>query len=144
MTVRWDHAPPEVREKVTRRPAARGTWVCSGANGCGEVLTGTYAAAERHANAHGGARLQIPTAVSYGTMSRPQQIELELALIAGELSSHEEAMKSLYARRLALWQEGQSLEPRMTQAQLALPSDVSEAAVTKALRAVRLGKLTPV
>ena len=64
MTARWDHAPPTVREKVTRRPVSSGTWRCCGAGGCGEELTGTYAAAERHANEHGGARLECLTGVS--------------------------------------------------------------------------------
>jgi hypothetical protein len=71
-------------------------------------------------------------------MTRQEQIATELEQIATELREHEREMASLYQLRLALWTEGQNLDPKMTQAALAIPSGVSEAAVTKALRQVRL------
>jgi hypothetical protein len=36
----------------------RGSWRCCGVNGCGELIVGTWASAERHADEHGGARLE--------------------------------------------------------------------------------------
>jgi hypothetical protein len=55
MTAHWSKPPAEPRKKTTRRPAMRGTWRC---RTCDVVLVGSWAAAERHADAHGGARLE--------------------------------------------------------------------------------------
>ena len=46
-----DEKPP--RKKP--RPAMRGTWRCAT---CDETLTGTWASLERHADAHGGGRIE--------------------------------------------------------------------------------------
>ncbi len=68
-------------------------------------------------------------------MARQDDIVREL----GEIRDALAALDGLYARRLALWMEGQfEVEPRMTQAQLAAPSGVTEGAVTQALRKVRI------
>lgn len=57
MTARWAN-PPTVRKPAGRRqkPLARSVYRCQT---CGESLTGAWAAAERHADAHGGARLEL-------------------------------------------------------------------------------------
>jgi hypothetical protein len=73
-------------------------------------------------------------------VTRQEQIIGNLEMIAAELRVHEERMTELYAHRLALWQEGQGLDPKMSQAVLAAPSGVTEGAVTQALRKVRLRK----
>lgn len=62
MTVRWDRVPAEAKPARTRGKVRRGTWRCGGANGCGELLDDvTFAFAERHADSHGGARLECAT-----------------------------------------------------------------------------------
>lgn len=71
--------------------------------------------------------------MTVGTV-RHRQISIELDDIAQELVYHDEQMTKLYARRLALWQEGQSLDPKMTHAVLGAASATTEGAVTQALR----------
>lgn len=72
-------------------------------------------------------------------MARQDDIVSELADIGCQIREHLAALDELYAARLRLWMEGQhSLEPRMSQAQLAAPSGVTEGAVTQALRKVRI------
>lgn len=60
MTARWDDLPKTARPaKSKRRPVRRHTFRCAGITGCGELLVDvTYAAAERHADVHGGARIE--------------------------------------------------------------------------------------
>jgi hypothetical protein len=62
MAARWDRLPDNVKvadpPKRRRAPAARGRWYCTGPRGCGHVIEGTWASAERHADTHGGARLE--------------------------------------------------------------------------------------
>lgn len=59
MTARWDAMPTKAREKVGRAAPARGTWRCGGVLGCGLLLEDvTWAAALRHADTHGGGRLE--------------------------------------------------------------------------------------
>ena len=69
MTVRMDKLPGiEPKKRAAKRKAVmRGTWRCEGVRGCGELLTGTYAAAERHADTHGGARLALVESARYAT-----------------------------------------------------------------------------
>lgn len=62
MTARWEHLPETVKTAAAkpRQPVSRGSWRCCGVGGCGEILTGTYAAAQRHVNdEHGTARLEL-------------------------------------------------------------------------------------
>lgn len=57
MTARWDKPPTQRKVPVARRAPARGTYEC---RVCGEVLANvTVQAALRHADAHGGARLEM-------------------------------------------------------------------------------------
>lgn len=60
MAARWDRLPPEANVVAPRprRAPARGRYLCCGVRGCGAILDGTYAAAERHADTHQGARLE--------------------------------------------------------------------------------------
>lgn len=57
MTARWNRLPDKARVKKERaKPQRHGTWKC---HTCGELLTKGYAAAERHADTHGSARLEF-------------------------------------------------------------------------------------
>lgn len=70
------------------------------------------------------------------------RITRELAALADELEQLDRRREVIYSRRLELWLEGQAMEPRMTQRELADPARVTEGAVTQALRKVRLEQQT--
>lgn len=52
---RWDRAPRTPKARKKRRPVMRGRWRC---RRCGDIIDGTFASAQRHADTHGGARLE--------------------------------------------------------------------------------------
>lgn len=57
MTARWDHLPPEAKViKPRRKPQRHGSWRC---RTCETIIERSYAAAERHADDHHGARLEF-------------------------------------------------------------------------------------
>lgn len=68
------------------------------------------------------------------TKNGPRAVGAELRRIARRIERVEEERRTLYARRLELFQAGQAAEPKMTHAQLAEHAQVSEEAVTLALR----------
>lgn len=55
MTARWDRLPTNATIAKPRRPRQPPMmWHCGGVHGCGETLTCTYPAMERHTDNHGG------------------------------------------------------------------------------------------
>lgn len=68
----------------------------------------------------------------------PDDLLAELDAIGKELATIEDRRTELYARRLALYEAGQSLDPAVTQGRMAAAAGVSEDAVTQALRKARL------
>lgn len=72
------------------------------------------------------------------TMSpRGQQVLTELSATASALDATQAELDRLLAYRVQLYQEGQALEPRLTQLQLATAARVTPARVTQALTAER-------
>ena len=54
---RWNRMPGKAKTPRTRRPTGTGSWRCCGVNGCGEVLTGSWASVEKHLDVeHRGGR----------------------------------------------------------------------------------------
>lgn len=66
-----------------------------------------------------------------------EQILADLAAVASTLSQVEATRTSLYARRLALWQQARNLVPPITQRELAATSGVTEPLVIQNLRKAR-------
>jgi hypothetical protein len=63
MTAHWDNLPEQVKGRVVERkkrrpPPPPAQFRCAGVRGCGETIK-TVAAAERHADGHGGCRLEL-------------------------------------------------------------------------------------
>lgn len=57
MTARWDRLPANARPITTpHAPTLRGRWRC---RACDTLIVGTWASAERHADTHGGSRLDV-------------------------------------------------------------------------------------
>lgn len=68
---------------------------------------------------------------------RAAAILRELADLQRELAKHNARTEALYGRRLALFTEGQALDPPLLQREMAKAHGVSEVAVTAALRKTR-------
>ncbi len=73
----------------------------------------------------------------------PDAILDELAELAEAIEGVTEELDSLYERRNTLWAEGRTCDPPLLQRELALPSRVTEGAVTQVLRRQRKGAATP-
>lgn len=71
------------------------------------------------------------------------QVLRELSIVAGKLATIEERRGELYARRLALYQEGRRLAPDLTQRQMAEAAGVREVSVIAALKKARTRKVPP-
>lgn len=57
--IRWSRLPTQTRARQRPKRADPIVWRCSGVRGCGKLLTHGWADAARHADAHGGARLDV-------------------------------------------------------------------------------------
>lgn len=73
MTARWEKLPEKAKPAAKRGKVKRGTWRCCGAQGCGEVLDDvSWKAAERHADTHGGARLECVVSIEEDPDGEPE------------------------------------------------------------------------